>query len=281
MVDLAAAVAAHGHQAVEPLAFLVEGTREVGGDLLAAVVAQLHLHFTQWLGLGPLAAEVEHPAHAALAVQHRGGAAQKFHPLQRVRVGAAGVVGAVAAQQPVLVLAHVTAPCLEAVHAAVEVVGHGTRRVGRGLAQGLHALGFHLVAGDHADGLWGFQQGRVGLGGAQGALGHKAGDGAGGVLFSPVGIDRNGGQGLLCRRGRSIAGRLCVGCAAQGKQGGLCDGRAAQGGAWGHGVVFPKIKTRKGARCARGMCAGLRWPCRAPAVRGGVGTASTVQRQNE
>ena len=58
MVHLRAAVAAHGYQAIEPLAVLVERARQVGGDLLACVVAQLHLHLAQGVGLRALAKSV-------------------------------------------------------------------------------------------------------------------------------------------------------------------------------------------------------------------------------
>ncbi len=241
VVHLGVAVAAHGHQAVEPLPVLRERAGQVGRDLLARVVAQLHLYLAQRLGLGALAREVEHAAHAALSVQHGRRPAQEFHAFEQVGIGLDVVVGAVGAQQAVQVLRHVAAAGLEAVHAAVEVVGHHARGIGRGLAQRLRALRLHLVAGDDADGLGRLDQRGIGLGGRQGPAGHEAGDGVHGVFLLAVGTHRHRGERGFRRRGRARSGGLLGmrgGCSAQG---------AERGGSRGQGL-YERARRSIGAR---------------------------------
>ena len=70
VVYLRVAVAAHGHQAVEPLAVAVQRAGQVGGQLFALVTAQLQLYFSAGFRLRALAGQVQDATHAALAVQH-------------------------------------------------------------------------------------------------------------------------------------------------------------------------------------------------------------------
>ncbi|MDT4830265.1 hypothetical protein FQZ97_637230 [compost metagenome] len=233
VVDLRAAVAVHGHEAVHPLALGVERAGEIGGDLLARVVAQLQLHFALRLGLRALRHEVEHAADAALAVEHRRRAAQQLHALQHVRVGPAGVVGAVGALQAVEVLHGVAAAGLERIHAAVEIARHHAGRVVGGLAQGERALGFDLVARDDRDGLRRLDQRRVGLGGGAAAPGDEARHGAGGG-FTRIARDGHGGQ-RLPRFGSG--GFLRVG---------MCAGGERHGGDRERGIAPPRAR-RSGA----------------------------------
>ena len=147
------------------------------------------------------------------------GAAQKLHALQRIGLDLDVVVGAVGAQQPVLVLTDITAAGLERVHAVVEIAGIDARRVACGFAQCGHALGFELVARDHADRLRRFDQGCICLGGRDRTPGDKAADRTCGSFAGQAVLHGNGGQ-------HDFGTAVCAGC---GKRG-LCLSAQAQAG---------------------------------------------------
>ncbi|MNL15379.1 hypothetical protein D3C87_1363630 [compost metagenome] len=88
VLDLGTSVSKNPGQAVQVLAFLIDGPAEVDRGLAPVKAAGLQDDFAEGLGGGALGDAIDQPARGDLAVQDGRRAAQDLHTFQRVRVGA-------------------------------------------------------------------------------------------------------------------------------------------------------------------------------------------------
>ena len=176
VVDLGLAVALDRHHAVEQCAFIIQRTGAVEGDLLAVEAAVLQLQLAFLLSLRTLADEIEQAANRALPVEHRGRPLQYLDPLKGVRIRAGIVVVAHTLLQAVEKDARRCATYQCRIAAAVQAISLATHagHVAQRILYGQRALVADAVGGDHADRLRGFDDRRVGLGGADATLGDIA-----------------------------------------------------------------------------------------------------------
>ena len=179
LVDLGVGIVTEHHHPIEQRTVIAQRTAEVTGQLCQIVASGAHTHFIKGGFTGPLAHLVDDTARLGLAIEHRRRAPQHLGALHRPAVQARQAVGAARLHQAVA--KHpglgIEATNAEPVVTGVETVGHADAGgVAQRLFQGSDAACIHLLATDHTDRLWGFQQRGVSLGGGSAAAGDVTSD---------------------------------------------------------------------------------------------------------
>ncbi len=176
VIDLSLAVALNRHHAIQQCAVVIQRAGAVEGDLLAVETAVLQLQLILLFRLRTLADEVEQAADRTLPIEHGGWPLDHLNAFQSEGVRARVVVGADALLQAIQKRSRRNTADQRRITAAVEAIGLATHagHVAQRVLDGQRALVADAIGGDHADRLRRLDDRRVGLGGADAALGNVA-----------------------------------------------------------------------------------------------------------